>query len=259
MCGIVGYIGDRDVVEVLLSGLGNLEYRGYDSAGVALYDENQIKIFKSLGKLKVLRENLDAHKAELKHPQSGIGHTRWATHGTPTTSNAHPHTCNCGSLALVHNGIVENYKELKEELIQKGCVFKSQTDTEVVAHLVAHEFAKTHKLEDALRNATKRLTGAYALCVMHKDEPEKIVGVRKNAPMIIGLGEGENFISSDVPAIIEYTKKTIYIDDDEIAVITKDSVKILNKDGAEIKKKIEILPWEPVALSKLGYKHFIMF
>lgn len=258
MCGIVGYIGDRDVVEVLLSGLGNLEYRGYDSAGVALYDENQIKIFKSLGKLKVLRENLDAHKAELKHPQSGIGHTRWATHGTPTTSNAHPHTCNCGSLALVHNGIVENYKELKEELIQKGCVFKSQTDTEVVAHLVAHEFAKTHKLEDALRNATKRLTGAYALCVMHKDEPEKIVGVRKNAPMIIGLGEGENFISSDVPAIIEYTKKTIYIDDDEIAVITKDSVKILNKDGAEIKKKIEILPWEPVALSKLGYKHFML-
>ncbi len=258
MCGIVGYIGDRDVVEVLLSGLGNLEYRGYDSAGVALYDEDQIKIFKSLGKLKVLRENLEAHKSELKKPQSGIGHTRWATHGTPTTSNAHPHTCNCGSLALVHNGIVENYKELKEELIQKGCVFKSQTDTEVVAHLVAHEFAKTHKLEDALRNATKRLTGAYALCVMHKDEPEKIVGVRKNAPMIIGLGEGENFISSDVPAIIEYTKKTIYIDDDEIAVITKNSVKILNKDGAEIKKKIEILPWEPVALSKLGYKHFML-
>ena len=258
MCGIVGYIGDRDVVDVLLSGLSNLEYRGYDSAGVALNDEGEIKIFKSLGKLKVLRENLDAHKSELKHPKSGIGHTRWATHGTPTTSNAHPHTCNCGSLALVHNGIVENYKELKEELIKKGCVFKSQTDTEVVAHLVAHEFAKTHKLEDALRNATKRLTGAYALCVMHKEEPEKIVGVRKNAPMIIGLGEGENFISSDVPAIIEYTKKTIYIDDDEIAVITKDSVKILNKDGEEIKKKIEILPWEPVALSKLGYKHFML-
>ncbi len=258
MCGIVGYIGNRDVVEVLLSGLGNLEYRGYDSAGVALNDENQIKIFKSLGKLKVLRENLEAHKSELKAPKSGIGHTRWATHGTPTTNNAHPHTCNCGSLALVHNGIVENYKELKEELIQKGCIFKSQTDTEVVAHLVAHEFAKTHKLEDALRNATKRLTGAYALCVMHKDEPEKIVGVRKNAPMIIGLGEGENFISSDVPAIIEYTKKTIYIDDDEIAVITKNSVKIYDKEGREIQKKVEMLPWEPVALSKLGYKHFML-
>ncbi|MBR6163328.1 glutamine--fructose-6-phosphate transaminase (isomerizing) [bacterium] len=258
MCGIVGYIGDRDVVEVLLSGLGNLEYRGYDSAGVALNDENQIKIFKSLGKLKVLRENLEAHKSELKAPKSGIGHTRWATHGTPTTNNAHPHTCNCGSLALVHNGIVENYKELKEELIQKGCIFKSQTDTEVVAHLVAHEFAKTHKLEDALRNATKKLTGAYALCVMHKDEPDKIVGVRKNAPMIIGLGDGENFISSDVPAIIEYTKKTIYIDDDEIAVITKNSVKIYDKDGREIQKKVEMLPWEPVALSKLGYKHFML-
>ena len=258
MCGIVGYIGDRDVVEVLLSGLSNLEYRGYDSAGVALNDENQIKIFKSLGKLKVLRENLEAHKSELKAPKSGIGHTRWATHGTPTTLNAHPHTCNCGSLALVHNGIVENYKELKEELIKKGCIFKSQTDTEVVAHLVAHEFAKTHKLEDALRNATQKLTGAYALCVMHKDEPDKIVGVRKNAPMIIGLGEGENFISSDVPAIIEYTKKTIYIDDDEIAVITKNSVKILDKDGKEIQKKVEMLPWEPVALSKLGYKHFML-
>ncbi len=258
MCGIVGYVGNRDVVEVLFKGLTNLEYRGYDSAGMALRDEGEIKIFKTLGKLINLKNELENRKSELIHPVCGIGHIRWATHGSPSLVNAHPHTCNCGRLVVVHNGIIENYKELREELIKKGCKFKSQTDTETIAHLVADEYAKAKNLEIAVRNSVKKLQGAYAICVMHKDVPDVIVGARKHAPMLVGIGGNENFIASDTPAIIEYTKKTIYLDDNEIAVVTKDSVKITDVDGNTVNKKIEVLPWEPVALSKLGYKHFML-
>ncbi len=258
MCGIVGYVGNRDVVEVLFKGLTNLEYRGYDSAGMALRDEDEIKIFKTLGKLINLKNELEKRKTELKHPVCGIGHIRWATHGSPSLVNAHPHTCNCGRLVVVHNGIIENYKELREELIKKGCNFKSQTDTETIAHLVADEYAKAKNLEIAVRNSVKKLQGAYAICVMHKDVPDVIVGARKHAPMLVGVGENENFIASDTPAIIEYTKKTIYLDDNEIAVVTKDNVKITDIEGNVVNKKVELLPWEPVALSKLGYKHFML-
>ena len=258
MCGIVGYAGYRDVVSVVLSGLTNLEYRGYDSAGIALRDDNQIKVYKALGKLVNLKNELEARKAELKNPTCGIGHIRWATHGSPSLVNAHPHSCTCGKLVVVHNGIIENYKELREELIKKGCVFKSQTDTETIAHLVADEYSKVNDLEKAVRNSVSKLQGAYAVCVMHKDVPDLIVGARKHAPMLIGIGEGENFIASDTPAIIEYTKKTIYLDDNEIAVVTKDKVKITDVNGNEVVKKVEILPWEPIALSKLGYKHFML-
>ena len=258
MCGIVGYTGYRDVVSVLLKGLTNLEYRGYDSAGIALRDDNRIKVYKSLGKLINLKNEIEGKKHELKHPTSGIGHIRWATHGAPSLVNAHPHTCTCGNLVVVHNGIIENYKELREELIKKGCKFRSETDTETIAHLMADEYSKTKDLEKAVRNSVKRLQGAYAVCVMHKDVPDVIVGARKHAPMLVGAGEGENFIASDTPAIIEYTKKAIYLDDNEIAVITKDNIKITDTDGNILHKKTEILPWEPVALSKLGFKHFML-
>ena len=258
MCGIVGYTGYRDVVSVLLKGLTNLEYRGYDSAGIALRDDSRIKVYKSLGKLINLKNEIEEKKHELKHPTSGIGHIRWATHGAPSLVNAHPHTCTCGNLVVVHNGIIENYKELREELIKKGCKFRSETDTETIAHLMADEYSKTKDLEKAVRNSVKRLQGAYAVCVMHKDAPDVIVGARKHAPMLVGAGEGENFIASDTPAIIEYTKKAIYLDDNEIAVITKDNIKITDTDGNILHKKTEILPWEPVALSKLGFKHFML-
>ena len=258
MCGIVGYAGHRDVVSVILSGLTNLEYRGYDSAGMALCDCNEIKVYKTLGKLVNLKNELEQRRSELKNPTCGIGHIRWATHGSPSLVNAHPHSCTCGKLVVVHNGIIENYKELREELTAKGCVFKSQTDTETIAHLVADEYSKVKDLEKAVRNSVAKLQGAYAVCVMHKDVPDLIVGARKHAPMLIGIGEGENFIASDTPAIIEYTKKTIYLDDNEIAVVTKDKIKITDINGNEVVKKVEILPWEPIALSKLGYKHFML-
>ena len=258
MCGIVGYVGCGYVVSVLLRGLTNLEYRGYDSAGIALQDEGSIKIYKTLGKLINLKNELEERKQELKRPTSGIGHIRWATHGSPSLVNAHPHTCSCGRLVVVHNGIIENYKELRAELIAKGSNFRSQTDTETIAHLVADEYAKSKDLEIAVRNSVKKLQGAYAICVMHKDVPDLIVGARKHAPMLVGVGDGENFIASDTPAIIEYTKRTIYLEDNEIAVITKDSVKVTDIEGNVVTKKIEMLPWEPVALSKLGYKHFML-
>ena len=258
MCGIVGYVGHRDVVSILLKGLTNLEYRGYDSAGIALQDSGEIKIYKALGKLGTLKTELENKKQELKNPTTGIGHIRWATHGAPSLVNAHPHTCTCGKLVIVHNGIIENYKELREELISKGCEFRSQTDTETIAHVVAEEYGKTKNLEEAVRNSIKRLQGAYAVCVMHKDVPNKIIGARKHAPMLVGVGENENFIASDTPAIIEYTKKTIYLEDNEIAIVTKDSVKVTDINGNEVQKKVEILPWEPIALSKLGYKHFML-
>jgi len=258
MCGIIGYVGKGNVIDVILKGLTNLEYRGYDSAGIALRDNNEIKIFKTLGKLINLKNEIEAHKSEIYNPTSGIGHIRWATHGSPSVTNAHPHTCTCGRLVVVHNGIIENYKELREELIKKNCRFVSQTDTEVIAHLVADEFGKIKDLETAVRNSVKKLQGTYAICVMHKDVPDLIVGARKHAPMIVGVGEGENFIASDTPALVEYTKKTIYLDDNEIAIVTKDKIKITDIEGNEVTKKVEVLPWEPVALSKLGYKHFML-
>ncbi len=258
MCGIVGYVGSKSVVDILLNGLSKLEYRGYDSAGIAINSERIIKVYKAEGKLQNLKDLLIEKKNEIKETTAGIGHIRWATHGLPNTVNAHPHTCNCGKLAIVHNGIIENYKELKTELEKVGCIFKSETDTEVVAHLIAHEYAKTNNVPKAVRAAAKRLKGAYALCVMHQDEPNILVGTRKNAPLIVAMGQGENFLASDSPAIIQYTKRVMYLDDDEVAVLTPSSVLVTDIDGKQIEKKDEILPWEPVAMSKLGYKHFML-
>ena len=216
MCGIVGYIGTRQVVDILLNGLEQLEYRGYDSAGVAVMDENKINIYKAEGKLENLSSELLIHKDEYKNSTLGIGHIRWATHGAPNVINAHPHTCNCGRLVIVHNGIIENYKELKAELEKKGAKFRSQTDTEAVAHLIAYIYNDTKDLTEAVRLATKKIEGAYALCVMHSDKKDELVATKRNAPLLVGVGDDEYFVASDVPAIIPYTKRAMYLNDNQI-------------------------------------------
>jgi len=258
MCGIVGYIGNKSVVEILTDGLSKLEYRGYDSSGIAINADGKIKVYKAEGKLQNIKDLLKNYENETKSATIGIGHIRWATHGSPTEINAHPHTCNCGKLVIVHNGIIENFKELKEDLIKQGCVFTSQTDTETVAHLIAQEYDKVKDLTKAVRNATKKIQGAYALGIMHQDLPNVLVATKRNAPLLIGIGEGEFFIASDVPAIIEHTKKALYLKDDEIATLTREKMTLTDSEGNEIAQKIEILPWEPVALSKMGFKHFML-
>ncbi len=258
MCGIVGYVGRKPVLDILLDGLEQLEYRGYDSSGIAVKCSDEIKVYKAEGKLSNLREELAPHAYELAKSTIGIGHIRWATHGAPTVINAHPHTCNCGRLVIVHNGIIENYKEIKKELEAKGCVFKSQTDTEAVAHLIADIYGQVKDLTKAVRLATDKIQGAYALCIMHNDEKDKLVVTKRNAPLVIGIGEGEFYVASDVPAIIKHTKRAIYLTDNQIATLTPDTIKLENEKGDEINPKVEILPWEPVALSKMGYKHFML-
>ncbi len=258
MCGIVGYVGFRSVADILIDGLEQLEYRGYDSAGIAVKCDSDIKVYKSIGKLKNLRDELKNHIGEFEKSTMGIGHIRWATHGAPTVINAHPHTCNCGNLVVVHNGIIENYKELKADLEKQGCKFKSQTDTEAVAHLIAQKYKQVKNLTEAVRIATAEIQGAYALCVMHNDCKDTVVVTKRNAPLLVGIGEGEFLIASDVPAIIKYTKKAMYLNDNQIATITPKSMKLIDKDGVEQVQKIEVLPWEPVSLSKMGYKHFML-
>ena len=258
MCGIVGYVGSKKAIDILLEGLTNLEYRGYDSAGVAVNVDGKVQLYKAEGKLQNLKDVVEKNYAEISKSTIGIGHIRWATHGAPSIINAHPHTCNCGKVAVVHNGIIENFKELREKLEKEGCTFRSQTDTETVAHLVANKFAKTGDLTEAVRLATKEIEGAYALCVIHQDVKDTIVATRRNAPLLVGLGEKEYYIASDVPAIIQYTKKAMYIDDNQIVTVTPDSMKLIDIDNNAINGKVEMLPWEPVALSKMGYKHFML-
>ena len=258
MCGIIGYVGNRNVIEVLMKGLSALEYRGYDSSGAAIISDNKTKIYKAEGKLQNLKNLLNEKADEVKDSHVGIGHIRWATHGVPNLINAHPHTSNCGKIAVVHNGIIENYKELREKLTKMGAEFKSETDTETVAHLVAFKYKETHDLKEAVTLAAKELEGAYALCVVHQDEGNKIVATRRNAPLVIGIGDGEMFGASDVPAMIEYTKQAIYLDDNQVAVLTNDKIELFDENNKKIQPKIELLPWEPVSLSKMGYKHFML-
>lgn len=258
MCGIVGYIGNNAVTENLISGLKNLEYRGYDSAGIALNDNQNINIFKAAGKLGNLCDILAKQSKNDINAAMGIGHIRWATHGNTTTINAHPHLSNDKKLVLVHNGIIENYKELKNELMAKGYRFVSQTDTEVATHLISSCYELTNSLERAVLMAVKRLKGAFAFCIIHKDEPDKIVAVRQNAPLIIGLGDNENFIASDVPAIIGKVNKIIYLDDCEMAIVTRNNVVVKNFNGADLLKKAEEITFTPDAIDKRGYKHFML-
>jgi len=257
VCGIVGYIGNEPTISYLLSGLSKLEYRGYDSAGVAVHLGNKVEVFKTQGKLDNLK-NLLKDKTEEENAKIGIGHIRWATHGVPNEINAHPHVSFESKVALVHNGIIENYKEIKDELMAKGVEFKSQTDTEVIAHLIEDCLGDSKCFGHALRCALKKLDGAYALGIIFNDDPDTLYAARKSAPLIVGLSNQGNYIASDIPAILEYTKNVIYLDDYEVAEIKEDSIKIFDIDGNILDKKVEIVPWEPVAVNKMGYKHFML-
>ena len=258
MCGLVGYIGNNAVAETLLNGLKNLEYRGYDSAGIALNDNNAIDVFKAKGKLNNLSTVLAENSSKLKNTHLGIGHIRWATHGKATIENAHPLLSNDGKLVLVHNGIIENYKSLRHELESEGFHFHSETDTETAVHLIDREYKKCHSLEEAVMAGVKRLEGAFAFCIMHQDEPDKIIAVRKNAPLIIGLGKDENYIASDIPAIIGKVRNIIHLNDGELAVVRQNAVEVKNLNGETIIKPIEAIEFNPEVISRGGYKHFML-
>jgi len=258
MCGIVGYIGDKNVVEILVTGLKRLEYRGYDSAGIAVVDnkENKINIVKRAGKIRTLEEALKCYSLK---GSIGLGHTRWATHGVPSEVNSHPHTDCKGNIALVHNGIIENFYELREQLIKDGHTFTSQTDTEVVAHLIEKYFSLGAKtLEEATAAALKEVEGAYALGIISLWDKDKIVAARNGSPLVVGLGEGENFIASDVPAILKYTNKVIFLDDKEIITITKNKVKVMDLEGNIKEKAISTIEWDVESAEKGGYPHFML-
>ena len=253
MCGIVGYIGKRQVTPVLLKGLKKLEYRGYDSAGVAVVSEGVIKVEKSKGRLKVLEEKLQG--GELLKGHVGIGHTRWATHGAPSDLNSHPHISNRGTIAVVHNGIIENYLKLRESLIEKGYRFVSETDTEVISHLIDYYYSGN--MLDAIIKAINRLEGSYALGVISSEHPDEMFAVRKDSPLVVGIGQGENFIASDIPAVIEYTRDVYLLEDKEIVWFKGDQIKILDVDKQEIKKEVYHVNWDVSAAEKGGYEHFM--
>ena len=253
MCGIVGYIGDKDVSSVLMSGLWKLEYRGYDSSGIAVIDDGDLKVRKSFGKLMQLQELL---QREPVGGSLGIGHTRWATHGEPSDQNAHPQTdCN-GKIAVVHNGIIENYYTLKEELIKRRHIFKSTTDTEVIAHLIEEEFRGD--LKEAVLRAVEKLKGSFAIAVISEDQPDRIVAYRKGSPLIIGLGRNENLLASDIPAVIGHTKEVVVLEDDEMAVLKKEGVEFYKKDGKRIEKQVQEVPWKPDDMDKGGFPHYML-
>lgn len=257
MCGIVGCIGRERLVSWLLEGLEKLEYRGYDSAGIAVHTGQEICIYKAQGKLENLKQLLNGN-SENESVKSGIGHIRWATHGVPNQTNAHPHCSFENKVSIVHNGIIENYKELRKELTDKGFVFKSQTDTEVIAHLLEEQLGTGNDYMGAIRSTLKKLNGAYALGVIFRECPDVLYAARKSAPLILGIGEGCNFIASDVPALLEQTKNVIYLEDGEIVEIKNNSYQISDINGNILSKEPEVLPWEPVAISKKGFKHFML-
>ena len=254
MCGIVGYIGFNQASDFLLDGMAKLEYRGYDSAGIAVIGpENVIKIQKKVGRLA----NLEAIvKADPNEGTVGIGHTRWATHGRPSDMNAHPHSSEDGKFAVVHNGIIENYMPLKEELIEKGYHFKSETDTEVVAHLLEDMY--DGDFVSTVRRMLDRVDGAYALEIICADEPDKIICTKKENPLVIGLGKGENFVASDIPAIINYTRDTYILNDGELAIVTRDNVAVFDRKGNTIDKEVFHVNWNAEAAEKGGYEHFML-
>jgi glucosamine--fructose-6-phosphate aminotransferase (isomerizing) len=256
MCGIVGYTGPQSAATPLIEGLRRLEYRGYDSAGIALGTPGKLFIEKRAGKLSNLEGSLDA---SLPVVHSGIGHTRWATHGGPTDRNAHPHVDNDGKLAVIHNGIIENYSELRKELEARGHKFSSETDTESVAHLLS-DLRKKHNgdLSAAMREAVKALRGSFTLLAIHGDAPEVVVGVRRNSPLVVGLGKGENFMASDVAAFIDYTKRAIELGQDEVVTMTPDSVLITDLDGKTIKPAEYVISWDASAAQKGGFTHFML-
>ena len=253
MCGIVGYVGEKQATDFLLEGLAKLEYRGYDSAGIAVFDGNKIRVEKSVGRLAALSDKI---KDDVPKGTMGIGHTRWATHGRPSDVNAHPHTDCSGDFVVVHNGIIENYLSLKEELIEKGHAFKSETDTEVVAHLLEEVY--NGDFVSSVREVLRRVEGSYSLVFMSSKHPGTLIATKQDNPLVIGIGDGENFIASDIPAIIQRTRRTYILNDGELAVLTKDSIKISNRAGEPVTKKVFEVNWNAEAAEKGGYEHFML-
>ncbi|CAM3763342.1 glutamine--fructose-6-phosphate transaminase (isomerizing) [Marinicrinis lubricantis] len=253
MCGIVGYIGHQESQSILIEGLKKLEYRGYDSAGIAVYTDQGLSVSKAQGRLAVLESHLEQQPLK---GHVGIGHTRWATHGKPSDVNSHPHSDTTGKFSVVHNGIIENYIALKEELTAKGHQFVSETDTEVIAHLIADLYQGD--LVQAVREAVKKMRGAYAIAAMCEFEPEKLVTVRLASPLVIGVGQGENFIASDIPAILEYTRDVYILNDGEMAVLTNDHVELMDLEGNRISREMYKVEWDIVTAEKAGYDHFML-
>jgi glucosamine--fructose-6-phosphate aminotransferase (isomerizing) len=254
MCGIIGYIGPKDVVPVLIDGLRRLEYRGYDSAGVAVVRGHSVDLRRSAGKLANLEQVIDADPMTGEY---GVGHTRWATHGRPTEENAHPHRDCTGKIVVVHNGIIENYLELKQELQGQGHRFVTETDTEIVAHLVEREM-KDDGLENAVRRALLLMRGLFALVLISADDPEKIVAVRNGPPIVVGLGDGEFFVASDIPAILSHTRDVVFLGDEEMAVISRTGVSFTDFFGRPVSKATQRVLWDPIMAEKAGYKHFML-
>ncbi|MDR3112037.1 MAG: glutamine--fructose-6-phosphate transaminase (isomerizing) [Elusimicrobiota bacterium] len=253
MCGIVGYIGSKDAVNVVFKGLEKLEYRGYDSAGIAALCENEICIRRSVGKLANLKKNLLANHI---HSNTAIGHTRWATHGKPSEENAHPHTDSQNNIVIVHNGIIENYIELKNDLHKEGRLFKSETDTEVLAHLIERYY--DGDLFCAVQKTLSKVRGSYALCVLCKHEPDKIICARKEVPLILGIGTGENFIASDIPALLPYTRDMVFLENGDIAQVNREKIAISDILGKEVQREKKHILWDALQAEKDGYKHFML-
>jgi len=255
VCGIVGYIGSGDAKTVIVDGLKRLEYRGYDSAGVSFVLDKKLYIFKKVGKVRALEESISGLTCKVS---IGIGHTRWATHGEPAEMNAHPHTDCKKKIAVVHNGIIENHTELKKELESKGHKFTSNTDTEVIAHLVEEELKGSHSLFSAFLRAIRKLKGSYAVAMVSLYEPDSIFTARKDSPLVIGVGNSENFVASDIPAFLSYTNKVVFLNDFEVAVVKKDSFKVFDLDGREKEVSVQVIPWSLAQAEKGGYKHFML-
>jgi glutamine---fructose-6-phosphate transaminase (isomerizing) len=252
MCGIIGYTGKRNAVAVVLEGLKRLEYRGYDSAGVAFFSQKGIDVIRCKGKIRDLASIVET--AEVAS-NTAIGHTRWATHGKPSEENAHPHRS--GGIIIVHNGIIENYLELKKKLTAKGYKFLSETDTEVLCHLIA-SYAGDRPTEEAVRMALREVRGAYALVVINENDPGKIVGVRKDSPLVVGLGDGEYFLASDVPAFLPYSRDVMFLDEEEMVVLTAEGVVVTTLEGTQVQKEVKSITWSPSMAEKGGYRHFML-
>ncbi|MGW0362037.1 glutamine--fructose-6-phosphate transaminase (isomerizing) [Streptomyces sp. NPDC002990] len=256
MCGIVGYVGAQSALDVVIAGLKRLEYRGYDSAGVAVLSEGELAAVKKAGKLVNLEKELVGHP--LPSGSTGLGHTRWATHGGPTDVNAHPHLDNSGRVAVVHNGIIENFAVLRAELSERGHRLESETDTEVVAHLLAEHFAATRDLAEAMRQVCRRLEGAFTLVAVHADEPDVVVGARRNSPLVVGVGEGENFLASDVAAFIAHTRSAIELGQDQVVELRREGVSVTNFDGSVASVRAYHVDWDASAAEKGGYDYFML-
>src|SRR3984893_8666692 len=255
MCGIVGYIGNQKAVPIILDGLRRLEYRGYDSAGIAVLNgDHQLSVRRASGKLRNLEEAIRVDPVDGAY---GIGHTRWATHGRPTEENAHPHRDCTGNIVVVHNGIVENYVDLKRELEKEGHKFVTETDTEIIAHLVERYMKEGGPLEDAVRKTVRQLSGVYSLAILSASDPNKIIAARTGPPSVIGLGENEYFVASDIPAILAHTREMFFLADGDIAVLTPRGVQVMDLDGHSIHRAVQHISWDPIMAEKGGYKHFM--